>query len=251
MSVVSTSIISAQNLSFAYDHQVVLENVSFEVSAGAFVGIIGPNGSGKTTLIKILLGILQPQAGSLTIFDKPVVLGHHGREIAYVPQKVTQAENRFPITVEEVVALGRLGHQSLFHRSTATDDSINRALETVGLTEVKTKQLSALSGGQQQRVFIAKALAAEPKLLILDEPTVGIDSDSQDRFYALLSQLNRKHGLTIILVSHDIEVVVKEVTSVLCLNKTLIYHGNPHKFSKSDYLEKLYGEHRRYIIHGH
>ena len=199
-----------------------------------------------------MLGLLPAQTGSLTVLNQGVTFGHPPQKIAYVPQKVTQAEKRFPITVQEVVALGMVRGQRLFQWLTPTDQQlINESLATVGLADKKHQQLTSLSGGQQQRVFIAKALAANPQLLILDEPTVGIDQQSQRQFYNLLSHLNREHHLTIILVSHDIDVIVNEVSTVLCLNKNLIYHGNPQKFIKADYLEKLYGENRRYVIHGH
>jgi zinc transport system ATP-binding protein len=248
----ANSAITADQVSFHYGRELILDKVSFTIANGEFVGIIGPNGSGKTTLLKIILGLLSPQSGQVCVFDKPVKIGAHANQIGYIPQKVTQLETRFPITVEEVVTLGRLNQKGLMKRLNKSDKEIVvHALETVELLPFRNRLITDLSGGQQQRAFIAKALAGEPKLLILDEPTVGIDVESQEKFYALLSELNKKHQLTIVLVSHDVDVVVNEVSSVLCLNKTLIYHGNPKTFLKEDYLEKLYGKHRKYIIHGH
>ena len=245
-------VIHVEHVSFQYGAEVVLDDVSFDVQAGEFVGMIGPNGSGKTTLLKIILGLLSPQQGKVDIFGRSVEVGKHGAEIGYIPQKITQLETRFPITVGEVVMLGRANNRTLFKPLTAIDEqAVRRALETVDLWQYRHRLITDLSGGQQQRAFIAKALAGEPKLLILDEPTVGIDVESQEKFYALLAKLNTEHHLTILLVSHDVDVIVNEVTSVLCLNKTLIYHGNPKTFLKADYLEKLYGKHRKYIIHGH
>jgi zinc transport system ATP-binding protein len=244
--------IHAENLTFKYNSEVVLDDVSFDIREGEFVGIIGPNGSGKTTLLRLILGLLKPQQGHLTILDKPVHVGQHAQQIGYIPQKVTQLETRFPITVQEVVELGRVNNMQLFRRLSAHDhQAIEKALKIVKLYDVRHRLVTDLSGGQQQRAFIAKALAGEPKMLILDEPTVGIDVESQENFYQLLEELNKKQGLTIILVSHDVDVVMNEVSSVLCLNKTLVYHGNPKTFLKEDYLEKLYGKHRKYIIHGH
>ncbi len=245
-------LLSAHHVSFQYGQEQILDDVNFDVKVGEFVGIIGPNGSGKTTLLKLLLGLLPTQSGTIKIFGEPSHIGKHGKQIGYIPQKVTQAETRFPITVREVVSLGRVHADRLLMPLTHHDNTlISNAIEAVGLSDVGGKLLNELSGGQQQRVFIAKALASEPKLLILDEPTVGIDVQSQETFYRLLSQLNKEQGLTIIIVSHDVDVVMNEVTTVLCLNKKLIYHGNPKTFLKEDYLEKLYGKNRRWIIHGH
>ncbi|MEP7167176.1 MAG: metal ABC transporter ATP-binding protein [Candidatus Woesebacteria bacterium] len=247
-----TPLIKVDNLSFRYGSENVLENVSFDIHAGEFVGIIGPNGSGKTTLLKLLLGLLPTQQGSIQIFGKSVQIGTYGKYVGYIPQKVTQSETRFPITVREVVALGRV-HPDRILQPLGTKDKklISEAISAVELSDFSNRLLSELSGGQQQRVFIAKALASEPKLLILDEPTVGIDVQSQETFYRLLSSLNKDKGLTIVIVSHDVDVVMNEVTTVLCLNKTLIYHGNPKTFLKEEYLEQLYGKNRRFIIHGH
>jgi zinc transport system ATP-binding protein len=245
------TLICAEHISFRYGQEFVLDDINFEIKEGEFVGIIGPNGSGKTTLLKIMLGLLKPQQGFVEMSGKGVQVGQH-TQIGYIPQKVTQLETRFPITVEEVVMLGRVNGKNLFHRTNAQDKKmVDEALRLVDLFEFRKKLVTDLSGGQQQRAFIAKALAGKPQLLILDEPTMGIDIESQEKFYALLEKLNKKHHLTIIIVSHDVDVVVNEVSSVLCLNKTLVYHGNPKTFMKEEYLEKLYGKNRKFIIHGH
>jgi zinc transport system ATP-binding protein len=250
---ISTSpLIQASGLHYQYQTTPVLEDVSFTVEKGDFVGIIGPNGSGKTTLLKLILGLLKPTVGQIRVLGETVKLGAHAKVIGYIPQKVTQSETHFPITVEEVVALGRIAQQKPWQHQTATDQKIITAsLEIVELLPFRKRLLSELSGGQQQRVFIAKALAGEPELLILDEPTIGIDLESQESFYALLARLNKKNKLTILMVSHDIDVIMNEVTSVLCLNKHLIYHGSPQNFLKEEYLEKLYGKNQKFIIHAH
>lgn len=248
----SEPVVQISNVSFRYGEEVVLDHVSADIQAGEFVGIIGPNGSGKTTLLKLILGLLKPESGEVKLFGQAMSAGHHASQIGYIPQKVTQADTRFPITVSEVVSLGRVNKHQLLHRDSAQDQHhVMSALKLVNMWEFRHRLLTDLSGGQQQRAFIAKALAGEPQLLVLDEPTVGIDIESQESFYELLAKLNHEHGLTIILVSHDVDVVVNEVSSVLCLNKTLIYHGNPKTFMKDDYLEKLYGKNRKFILHGH
>lgn len=245
------SLIQAKNVSFRYNQEHILEDVSFDIHEGEFIGIIGPNGSGKTTLLKILLGLLKPEQGTITFMGKPISTGQQS-QVGYIPQKVTQLETRFPITVEEVVALGRVNRKKLFHWSTSADhDAVTRALEAVDLVSFRKRLITDLSGGQQQRAFIAKALASEPKLLLLDEPTVGIDEKSQENFYALLSDLNKKHNITIVIVSHDVDVVINEVSTVLCLNKTLVYHGDSKKFLTDTSLEKIYGKHKKFVIHSH
>ncbi len=247
-----TPIVQMEHVSFEYNSARVLDDINFTISAGEFVGIIGPNGSGKTTLLRLILGLLTPQEGSVLLFGKKSHLGQNAQEIGYIPQKVTQLETRFPITVEEVVALGRVSQRGLFRQLNFDDrQAITEALDLVQLTQQRGRLITDLSGGQQQRVFIAKALATRPKVLILDEPTVGVDIESQEKFYQLLAQLNKEHGLTIIIVSHDIDVVVNEVSTVLCVNKTLIYDGTPKEFIKEDYIEKLYGKGRRFILHNH
>ena len=251
MSLVQQSAISAHNISFKYGTEFVLEDINFTINQGDFVGIIGPNGSGKTTLLKIILGLLKSESGNITIFDKTVQVGSH-EEIGYIPQKVTQLESRFPITVYEVVMLGRVNKKNLFKRITQQDHKIiEKSLEDVSMLAYKDALITDLSGGQQQRVFIAKALASKPKLLILDEPTVGVDQGSQDTFYKLLRKLNTQDGLTIIIVSHDTDVIINEVNTVLCLNKTVICHLSPKDFTKQNYLEKVYGAHKKHVVHQH
>jgi len=226
--------------------------VNLTVNRGDYLGIIGPNGSGKTTLLRLILGLLEPRSGHIELFGTPQKRFRDWTSIGFIPQKATQYDNRFPITVQEVVSLGRVAKKGLFGKLNLQDKKIiDDALAKVDLLPFKHKLIDELSGGQQQRVFIAKALACDPELLILDEPTVGIDSQSQEQFYKLLTQLNIKEGKTIIIVSHDIAVIASEVSTLACLNKTMIYHGTPHQFIKEDYLEKLYGKDRKLIIHGH
>lgn len=246
------SVIEFQGVDFAYRQRTVLEDISFSIQAGEFVGIIGPNGSGKTTLLRLMLGLLQPLHGQVLLFQQPVVIGQNTVKLGYMPQKITQLETRFPITVEEVVHLGQVNGHSLWpFPNQKEQDVVTQALKTAGLLPYRHRLITELSGGQQQRVFIAKALAAQPQLLILDEPTIGVDAESQEEFYALLTKLNKEMDITIVLVSHDIDVVTSEVQTVLCLNKTLIYHGSSHHFVKGKYMEKLYGKDKKVVIHGH
>lgn len=244
------------HVSFAYADEEVLSDVSLTVDNGDFLGIIGPNGSGKTTLLRLILGLNQLQKGNILLFGKPVSKFKDWSKIGYVPQKVAQLQTKIPITVNEVVSLGRIGSAGLFRSISKIDkEAIHKALAAVGMAGHGDRLVTELSGGQQQRVFIAKALACEPELLILDEPTVGVDVETQDEFYEILSSLNKKQDngktITLIIVSHDIDVVVNEVNKVACLNKTLVYEGSPKDFIRDDYMEKLYGKMRKLILHSH
>ncbi len=244
------------NVSFSYDKEEVLKDITLDIVRGDFLGIIGPNGSGKTTLLRLILGLLSPQQGEILLFEKPVKEFKEWSRIGYVAQKAAQIETKIPITVEEVVSLGRVAKMGMFGYSQKKDkQAIDSALKAVGMEDFKERLITELSGGQQQRVFIAKTLASEPELLILDEPTVGVDIEAQDEFYELLAKLNKQEvagkRLTLIIVSHDIDVIVNEVNKVACLNKTLVYEGTPKDFIKEDYMEKLYGKSRKLFLHAH
>ena len=184
------TLVKIQHVSFKYHTQPVLEDITLEIKRGDFLGIIGPNGSGKTTLLKIILGLLKPNSGSVQLFGHQVQYFKDWAKIGYVPQKAGSQVTQFPITVEEVVALGRV-KPGLFEVSSDNETAIAAAMEAVEISELRHQLLNQLSGGQQQRVFIARALASQPELLILDEPTVGVDSDSQTKFYQLLKKLNK------------------------------------------------------------
>ncbi len=238
----SNAAIELNHVSFSYNHEPVLTDISLRIESGDYVGVIGPNGGGKTTLMRLLLGLLQPQEGTITLWGTPLPRFKNWHSIGYVPQRVDSGDFRLPITVKEVVSFGAPRNNKI---ATAA------ALEQVGIADLAKRGLRELSGGQQQKVFIAKALAAEPKVLILDEPTVGVDIAAQDDFYQLIARLNMEQRLTIIMVSHDIDVVVNEVSKLACINDHLVYHGLPKNFIEKDYLSNLYGKTRKFILHGH
>jgi zinc transport system ATP-binding protein len=245
-------LVMLKDVSFTYGKETVLEDISLTIHRGDFVGIIGPNGSGKTTLLRLVLGLLKPSVGEVAIFGQDLSRFHDWSRLGYVPQRIAQIELQFPVTVGEIVAQGRYAKAGFWRSLKAYDHAaIDHALTVVGMIEAKGQLIRELSGGQQQRVFIARALASEPELLILDEPTVGVDVESQEEFYLLLSQLKRDKALTLVMVSHDVDVIVNEVNKLLCINKRLVYHGSPERFIKGDYLEKLYGKGRSLILHGH
>lgn len=249
----SKNIIEVQSVSFGYaGGELALKNIDLNIHAGDYLGIIGPNGGGKTTLLKIMLGLFPPAAGAVRLFGQPVEKFKDWPRIGYVPQKAVQFDAAFPATAEEVVAMGRAARRGILRRLARTDkEKITNALTQVGLASERHRLIGDLSGGEQQRVFIARALAGEPEIIFLDEPTAGVDVRAQEEFYALLKKLNQTLGLTLILVSHDIDAVAHEATELACINQTLIYHGSPKEFAARDYLTSTYGKEMKFILHNH
>lgn len=244
--------LEVEDVSFSYNQSPVLEKVSFSVKDGEYLGIIGPNGGGKTTLIKIILGLLTPDSGQVKIFGRDLKDFREKALIGYVPQRASQTVAQFPATVEEIVQSGRTARVGILRRFRPSDwHAIEKAMIVADVNEYKTKILDELSGGERQRVFIARALAGGPKILILDEPSIGIDLTSQEKFYSFIEHLNQDQGLTIIFISHDIDVVAHEAKSLLCLNKNLVCHASPRETIKEGYLEKLYGKKVKFVLHGH
>jgi zinc transport system ATP-binding protein len=225
---VSDPIIQISNLDFAYGSRLVLKHISLSIHPGATVGVIGPNGGGKTTLIKLLLGLLTPTRGSIAIAGAtPARAVRRGDVIGYLPQSPRVAEN-FPLNVRQFVRLGLAGKVGLMGRETPEDlQHIGWLLEKVGITELAASPIGSLSGGQLQRAYIARALAARPSILLLDEPTTGIDRAGQDQFMQFLSDLKQSLNLTVMLISHDIRTVAAVCDRLACLNVTLHYHDVP------------------------
>ena len=223
--------INLKDISFKYENSLVLENVSFSLQKGEFLGLIGPNGSGKSTLIKIILGILKPTKGEIELFDRPISHFNEWSKIGYVSQKANTFNGGFPATVFEVVSTGLFGKMGLFKwMGKQEKEMVKHAIDTVGLSGYEKQNIGKLSGGQQQRVFIARALVSEPELLILDEPTVGVDENSEMQFYQLLEKMHSDLKVSLLLVTHDIGAITSRVDTVACLNKKLFFHGKPSEF---------------------
>lgn len=236
------TIIELKNVSFAYSKELVLENITLSIHKGDYIGIVGPNGGGKSTLLKLMLGVLKPQKGTIKLFDTEIAGFRDWYKIGYVPQK-THVETNFPATVKEVVAMGRFAKKGLFRFLNSGDNKkITEALKEVGMEEYKNTQINDLSGGQQQRVLIARALVSEPEIIFLDEPTAGVDVKTQKQFYALLRKLNRELNLTLILVSHEIDVLAHECSELGYINRSLVYYGTPHEFMQGKYFHELIGK---------
>ncbi|MBI3997873.1 MAG: metal ABC transporter ATP-binding protein [Armatimonadetes bacterium] len=245
-------VVEVRGVCFSYDGARVLEDITLTIYAGDFLGIIGPNGSGKTTLVKIIVGLLRPECGTVRLFGTDLARFGQWSRIGYVPQRAASIESRFPASVEEVVLSGRAGRAGLFRGFGAEDRrAMYWALETVGLGDLRGRQIGHLSGGQQQRALIARALVSQPELLVLDEPLVGVDAEAQERFYDLLRYLHRNLGVTLVMVSHDVGVVASAVTTLACLNKMLVYHGEPTGFLESDALRAVYHTGVRVVSHVH
>lgn len=211
--------IQVKDLSFRYEEGFIIRNASLTVGAGEFIGITGPNGTGKTTLVKLLLSILRPDAGEI-LFQREHV------NISYVSQKAVAFNQSFPASVEEVAALGLYGKEksrlrpfSPRRETAARKEKVTRALEMVGMESYRHRLMGKLSGGQQQRVFLAKALAAGPDIIFLDEPTAGIDHDTAGSICCLLGELNKKLGITILMVTHDVASIIHHAHKVFYFHK--------------------------------
>ena len=214
-------LVTLENVNFAYNGSPVIEDVSLAIHPGDFIAMIGPNGGGKTTLIKLILGLLKPDRGTIRVLGKSALAAAPG--IGYVPQNVN-INNSFPVTALDVVLMGKHNPKKRWARYSAADRE--EALSTLGHLQMAGHagaRISDLSGGQRQRVFIARALVTDPQLLLLDEPTASIDTRGQSEFFDLLAKLNR--NVTILVVSHDLLVISRYVKSVACVNKHLHFHN--------------------------
>lgn len=230
-----SKLIELDDIHFSYEQRIVLEHIELQVREGEFWALIGPNGSGKSTLINIILGLLKPDKGTVKLFGEEIAHFHHRELIGYVSQKSNSFNSGFPATVLEVVRSGLTRKRGLFKRFSKEDNEKTlNALEIVGMERFATQNIGELSGGQQQRVFIARALVGDPKLLVMDEPTVGIDQQNVASFYSMLNRLNREHGLAILLVTHEIDLVTDLATHVACLNRSIHFHGIQSEFQKMD-----------------
>ncbi|WP_349407844.1 metal ABC transporter ATP-binding protein [Pseudalkalibacillus sp. SCS-8] len=240
-----SNVVSINNVSFQYQNRAVLEKINLEVPEGSFLALLGPNGSGKSTLIKLILGLLPPQQGEIKLFGESMKKFRSWHKIGYVSQKANSFNSGFPATVFEVVSMGLFGKIGMFRFLSKSDKRrVSEAIRTVGLEEYASRNIGELSGGQQQRAFIARALVSDPQLMILDEPTVGVDASSVDDFYKLLKKLNQENGITLILVTHDMGPVTNLVTHVACLNKRLHFHGDTNEY-------EAMGDHELSSFYGH
>jgi manganese/iron transport system ATP-binding protein len=227
------------NISLRYNGNYALEKVSFELQMGTRTAIVGPNGAGKSTLFKIIAGVLSPSEGSVKVY------GHEPGShicIAYVPQK-SQVDWSFPVSVADVVMMGRVGAMGLFRHRTARDvEIVQQAINEVGLAGLAKRQISQLSGGQQQRMFIARALAQEAEIMLLDEPLTGLDVNSQEDIFKILNRIQERK-VTVLVTLHDLKLAAERFDQVMLLNHRLLGFGTPDDVFKRERLIEAYGEH--------
>jgi zinc transport system ATP-binding protein len=237
-------IVKVSSVSFEYGSEKILDDISFSVDEGDFLGIIGPNGAGKTTLFFCMLGLIDGYNGEIKIFGEDIRRNKKIlKQIGYIPQRKS-IDRRFPLTIKELVSL------SITNKSYI--DNVDKVLRYVGLYDNRNKIIGQLSGGQHQRVLIAKALVNKPKMLMLDEPTNELDQASQDNFYLFLKQLNDEEKITIIWTSHDLDAVNRLSNKISCINKKMFYHGTKDDFFSNDNNLKKYSESQMQIhMHSH
>lgn len=243
-------ILEVKNLSYAWQDRLILENVSFSVDKGDFLGVIGPNGSGKSTLIKLLLNILKPRKGEIKIFGEDIRKFTKWHRTGYVSQKANSFNGDFPATVEEIVGAGLDAWKGNFIKKPKDyNKRVYDALKKVGMQEYGNRLIGRLSGGQQQRVFIARVLAGNPEIMFLDEPTVGIDARSEEAVYCLLARLNKELGITIVMVTHDIGAITVHANKLICLGENGLTVHDADEPMTEEKLSELYGYAVR--LHGH
>ena len=236
-------ILSAHEITVQYNGHLALDSISFELRAGEQVAVVGPNGAGKSTLIKALAGVQTPTSGNVSVYG-------HGPEghicIAYVPQR-SAVDWSFPVTVSDVVLMGRIGMLGLFRHPGRRDyDYVRECLNLVGITDLAKRQIDELSGGQQQRMFIARALAQEAELMLMDEPLTGLDLPSQDGIFDILSRL-RQHNVTVVLTTHDLSQAAEFFDRAMLLNQKLLGFGPPNEVFTQELLMTAYGGQMRLL----
>jgi len=247
------AVVESENVGVRYSNGLqALVDATLQVYEGDFLGLIGPNGSGKTTMIGVILGLVKPTTGSVKLFGEPLNRKNL-RRVGYVPQKTMLSDTIFPSTVFETVLMGRVVHTGLLHRYGRADyRKVESELEHLSIHDLRNRKIGELSGGQSQRVLLAKALASDPELLILDEPTSGVDTRSAAEFYDTLQHLNRDHGITVMLVSHDIGLITKLSNRVACLNGGVCFQGSTYDFMNNpSVLAEVYGYNVELVKHGH
>ena len=230
----------------------VIENANFTIHKGDYVGIVGPNGGGKTTLLLALLNTIPRTKGTIRLFGQDIELFSRWEKVAFVPQHAINFDPYFPLAVRELVALGRVNRGNLGRTLKKKDwESVDEVLEFMGISDIANRRIGQLSGGQKQRVFVAKALVRKPEIILLDEPIVGVDAETQEKFYKKLSDLNVAKGITIMLVTHDLTAVFCRMSKVMCMNRRVNVAKITEDLKPEEILRKVYGEHFRFVFHNH
>ena len=244
-------IFDVKSLNYSVRGLNILISISLEIFNGEYVAIIGPNGGGKTTLIRLLLGLEEPTEGSIKLYGKKIKNFKEWHKIGYVPQRASLVDENFPATVEDIVKMGRVSKRTFFRRMSNEDKSaVQDAMIKMDVLNLKDKMVGTLSGGQRQRVMIARALASNPEILILDEPNTGVDMVSQKNFYALLAKLNKEEKITIVFITHDIGVIADDIGRLFTINQKATICNNPKETLSCEDMSALYGI-EAHLIHNH
>jgi len=245
----SAEIVATERLACSYREGNVLEDISFTVAAGDYVGIVGPNGSGKSTLVQALLGLVPISAGSARLFGARCDGFSQWGRVGYLPQSLHLLNPIFPASVAETVGLGLLSLKKFPRRFTRHDRAIiDELLNELDIYDIRSKLIGELSGGQQQRVLLARALVNKPELLILDEPTAALDPETRERFYRMIADINRSRGVTVLLVTHDSGVIGQHASKMLYLDKRMLFYGSFDDFCHSAEMSSLFGEHSQHLM---
>ena len=242
-------VVRTESLCCSYRVGLVLEDISITVEAGDYVGIVGPNGSGKSTLVQSLIGLVAISAGSASLFGVPHDKFSAWGRIGYLPQSLRLLNQIFPATVAETVGLGLLSRKRFPRKMTRSDwECVDTTLESLAISDLRSKLIGELSGGQQQRVLLARALVNNPELLILDEPTAALDPETRERFYSLIADVNRSSGVTVLLVTHDTGAIGQHATKMLYLDKRVLFYGSFDEFCASEDMSALFGVHSQHLM---
>ena len=245
----SEAALEIKNLCAGYHGSEALKDVSFSVNTGDYIGICGPNGSGKSTLIKIILGLLPPTRGEISLFGTPQSQFKSWQRIGYLPQGLQFFNPHFPATVNEVVRLGRLAGKK-FPKCFTREDAVavERTMEWMDISHIKNCMIGELSGGLRQRVLLARALVNDPEILVLDEPTTALDPETRESFYRLIFEMNRDKKSTVLLVTHDTATIGKYASHLLYLDKQVVFYGNFDDFCNSSEMTGFFGEHGQHLV---
>ncbi|MDX1296589.1 MAG: metal ABC transporter ATP-binding protein [Sulfurimonadaceae bacterium] len=245
-------VFEAKGVQYRVHGNAILKNINLLIKRGTYAAIIGPNGGGKTTLVRLLLGLEKISGGEIKLFGKPQKQFDAWHKIGYVPQRVSLVDQQFPATVYEVVKMGRVARRGLFKRERPEDvEAVESAMAKMAVSDLRDRLVGELSGGQRQRVMIARALASEPEVLILDEPNTGVDAHSQSRFYELLRKLNQEEALTIIFITHDVGVIAGDIQSLFFVNQTMLSSDTPAEVLSCSTMSELYGIDAHVVHHSH
>ena len=247
-----TPIVELQNVDVVRSGELVIQNANFSIQTGDYVGLVGPNGGGKTTLILSLLNFLPRAKGTIRLFGIDIDKFSAWEKVAYISQTATSFDTKFPLTVRELVSLGRIKKGNVARRFTSEDwQAVDDSITFMGLADVAHKRIGQLSGGQKQRVFVAKALARNPEIIFLDEPIVGVDAATQEKFFKKLSDLNTERKTTILLVTHDLTSVFCRMSKVMCVNRQVEVAEITQDLDPNALLKRAYGEHFHFVFHRH